>query len=157
MMKVSIEIEKKEWRSELHNPENDIVALSGKICEVLSLDKEYELSLLMTGDDVIKELNCKYRNKDKPTNILSFPYINCESDEIQGISFLGDLAVSYETIKKESEKQSKEVRDHFLHMVTHGVLHLLGYNHENDEEAEIMERKEAEILAKIGICDPYEG
>ncbi len=104
-------------------------------------------SLLLTNDGHIQQLNRNFRNKDKPTNVLSFP--DGEND------YLGDIAISLETITKEAKEQDKDFYHHFAHMVIHGLLHLKGHDHENDAEAEKMESLEVKILADIGIKNPY--
>lgn len=114
---------------------------------VASVIKDEHLSILLTNDDHIQQLNRDFRNKDKPTNVLSFP--DGEDD------YLGDIAVAFETIKREAEEQNKTIHHHFIHMLVHGVLHLKGYDHESDEEAEEMEALEIKILADMGIKNPY--
>lgn len=100
-----------------------------------------EISILLTDDAFIHELNAKYRHVDKPTNVLSFPL----DDDIMR----GDIIVSYETVKKEAEEENKTFRDHLALMVVHGTLHLAGYDHIKDDEAEEMEALERKILAQI--------
>jgi probable rRNA maturation factor len=104
-------------------------------------------SILLTNDDHIQQLNRDFRNKDNPTNVLSFP------DGEEG--YLGDIAITLETIAKEAKEQDKDFYHHFTHMVIHGLMHLKGYDHDNDEEAEQMESIEIKILADIGIKNPY--
>lgn len=110
--------------------------------------KDEEFSILLTNDDHIQQLNRDFRDKDKPTNVLSFP--GDEDDD-----YLGDIAISYQTLVQEAEEQEKDFYHHFIHMLIHGLLHLQGYDHETDEEAEEMEALEIEILADIGIENPY--
>lgn len=119
--------------------------LSDVMTRVLS-DNE-EVSILLTNDTRIQELNRDFRDKDKPTNVLSFP-----SEEED---FLGDIAISFNTLEKEAEEQDKEFTHHFIHMLIHGTLHLLGYDHITDEEAEEMESLEIKILDDMGIKNPY--
>lgn len=99
-----------------------------------------------------KELNHAYRQKDYATNVLSFPF-----DAPQGVSidFLGDIVVCAEVINREAEQQQKQRQHHWAHMIVHGMLHLLGFDHIDDIDAEQMEAKEVEILNKLGIDDPY--
>ena len=116
-------------------------------------DEEFEVSLMLTDDARIRELNRTWRGKDKPTNVLSFPAP--EQPGAEGPRHLGDIALAYETLVRESEEESKELAHHFAHLIVHGVLHLLGYDHEVEAEAEIMEGLEVKALATLGIADPY--
>ncbi len=106
-----------------------------------------ELTIVLTDDALIRELNKTYRGKNKPTNVLSFP-----SGEKQ---YLGDIILAFETIKREAAEQGKSFEHHAMHMLVHGTLHLLGYDHENESDAETMERLEIKILKKLGITNPY--
>lgn len=113
----------------------------------------FEASVMLTDDAQIRELNRTWRAKDKPTNVLSFPAP--EQPGATGPRHLGDIALAYETLVRESEEESKELAHHFAHLIVHGVLHLLGYDHEVEAEAEIMEGLEVKALATLGIADPY--
>lgn len=108
--------------------------------------EETELSVVLADDGFVQNLNRDYRDKDKPTNVLSFP---------QDSPMLGDVVLAYETVKREAEEQDKAFEDHVAHLLVHGVLHLLGYDHENDEDAEEMEALEVEILNGLVIANPY--
>ncbi|WP_262272100.1 rRNA maturation RNase YbeY [Microvirga yunnanensis] len=116
-------------------------------------DGAFEASVLLADDAQIRELNRTWRGKDKPTNVLSFPAP--EQPGATGPRHLGDIALAYETLVLESEEESKELAHHFAHLIVHGVLHLLGYDHEVEAEAEIMEGLEVKALATLGIADPY--
>jgi len=116
-------------------------------------DEDFEVSVMLTDDAHIRELNRAWRGKDKPTNVLSFPAP--EQPGITGPRHLGDIALAYETLMRESEEESKELAHHFAHLIVHGVLHLLGYDHEVEAEAEEMEALEVKALANLGIADPY--
>ena len=110
-----------------------------------------EVSLLFCDDKCIRGLNRQFRSQDKPTNVLSFPAaLSLESGH-----FLGDIARAYETVEREAREQGKTIDDHCRHMIAHGFLHLLGYDHEDDEEAEVMEAMEIRILRRLGVDDPY--
>jgi probable rRNA maturation factor len=115
--------------------------------------EDVEISLLLTDDDGIRELNRAWRGKDKATNVLSFPAP--EQPGIPGPRHLGDIALGLETLIRESEEETKNLADHFAHLVVHGTLHLLGYDHELEAQAEIMESLEVKALAALGIADPY--
>lgn len=110
------------------------------------------VTVLLCDDAEIRQLNRDFRNFDKPTNVLSFPATAAPGQEPAP---LGDIAIAFETVRAEAHEESKSLRDHTSHMVVHGMLHLLGYDHENGEDAERMERLEVRILEKLGIPDPY--
>lgn len=116
-------------------------------------DEDLEVTVMLTDDKSIRTLNRQWRGKDKPTNVLSFPAP--EQPGLEGPRHLGDIALAYETLVREAEEESKPLADHFAHLVVHGVLHLLGYDHETDEEADVMEALEVKALAGLGIADPY--
>ena len=110
-----------------------------------------EVSLLFCDDAAIRELNRQFRGQDKPTNVLSFP----GPDPLETSAFLGDIAVAFDTVAREALEQGKSLEQHCRHMIVHGFLHLLGYDHEDDEEAEAMEAMEIRILQRLGVEDPY--
>jgi probable rRNA maturation factor len=117
-----------------------------------------ELSLMLTDDAQISELNRTWRGKDGPTNVLSFPAPAPPGTARPGDAaprYLGDIALAYETLAREAEEESKPLAHHFAHLVVHGVLHLLGYDHEVETEAERMEDLEVKALSTLGIADPY--
>ncbi|WP_264478246.1 rRNA maturation RNase YbeY [Microvirga rosea] len=116
-------------------------------------DEDAEVSVMLTDDASIRELNRQWRGKDKATNVLSFPAP--EQPGFEGPRHLGDIALAYETLVREAEEESKTLADHFAHLVVHGILHLLGYDHEVEAEAEVMEALEVKALATLGIADPY--
>ncbi len=106
----------------------------------------------------MQRLNSTFRGKDKPTNVLSFPAPPMPPGAGDADSlFLGDLALGYETCAAEALAEEKSLGDHLAHLVVHGVLHLMGYDHETEAEAEEMEGRERAILASLGIADPYAG
>ncbi len=109
------------------------------------------VSLLLGDDKSIAELNHQFRNKDAPTNVLSFPPAPVGAEP----GFLGDIALAAETIVEQAQFQGKRFEHHAAHLVVHGFLHLLGYDHENPADAEVMEGRERAILASLGIEDPY--
>lgn len=117
-------------------------------------DISAELSVLLTGDDQIAAINSQWRAKDQPTNVLSFPTVQLTPGD-RPPPLLGDLVFAHETIAREADLAAKPFNDHFTHLVIHGLLHLLGYDHEVDNEAETMENLEKAILAAKGIADPY--
>ena len=113
-----------------------------------------ELSLVFTNDADIREINAKWRHIDKPTNVLSFPAFALQPGQEPG-EILGDIVIARETVAREAAEEHKSFDDHLSHLVVHGLLHLMGYDHQNDEEAEQMETLERKILASLGISDPY--
>jgi probable rRNA maturation factor len=112
-----------------------------------------EVCVVLTDDAAVRELNRNWRKIDKPTNVLSFPSRNIGSDAASAV--LGDIVIAYETTAAEAAAQNKPFLHHLNHLTVHGFLHLLGYDHEEDVQAEEMERLEREILLTLGVDDPY--
>jgi probable rRNA maturation factor len=116
-----------------------------------------ELAVMLTDDAGIRTLNSNWRGIDKPTNVLSFPALQPTgpggSDNAPRM--LGDIAIAYETTRREADDEQKPFDHHLSHLAVHGFLHLIGYDHENDADANAMESLEAKILAQLGIPDPY--
>lgn len=133
----------------------------------LGKDTEVELTIRLTDNTEIQQLNRDYRGKDKPTNILSFPFeaIDIDPMELQmayagdaaqlDLPLLGDLVIAVSVIATEAAEQGKNLSDHYAHITVHGLLHLLGYDHIDDDEAEAMEALEIKILDQLGINNPY--
>ncbi len=116
-----------------------------------------EVSLVLTDDAAIRALNRTWRGKDAPTNVLSFPAPGAEAGT-QPPSMprmLGDIVIAYETVRREAAAERKPFEHHLAHLAVHGFLHLLGYDHETESEAESMERLERRILKGLGVSDPY--
>ena len=116
-----------------------------------------ELAVMLTDDAGIRALNKDFRGIDKPTNVLSFPAPEPAGTggENDAPRVLGDIAIAYETVRREADDEGKPFADHLSHLAVHGFLHLMGYDHETDDDAEEMENLETEILAQLGIPDPY--
>lgn len=140
-MKVLVDVHDKRWNKYKINFDEIANAVVGKKYE------NSEVSVILTNDKEIHQINKQYRNIDKPTNVLSFEL----GDDI----LLGDIFISIDTVQREANLEKITVVEHTAHMLVHGVLHLLGYDHINDDEAEIMEEKETKILKKLGIKNPY--
>jgi probable rRNA maturation factor len=132
--------------------------LNNKLNKVVStiLDQEKMsdcvINLRLLNDKEMKKLNMQFRQKDKTTNVLSFPNNDISVKQTKNI---GDIAISVEYVKAEAKKEGKTFDDHIIHMLAHGVYHILGYDHENNENAVIMENKEIQTLKKINISNPY--
>ncbi|MCF6438896.1 rRNA maturation RNase YbeY [Pseudoalteromonas luteoviolacea] len=115
--------------------------------------REYaEVTIRITDEAESQELNSQYRGKDKPTNVLSFPF---EAPPGIELPLVGDLIICPQVVFREAQEQEKTFHDHFAHMVIHGCLHLLGFDHINEQDAMEMESLEKEFLADLGIADPY--
>jgi probable rRNA maturation factor len=112
-----------------------------------------ELALLLSDDAHVKSVNQEWRSIDKPTNVLSFPSV--EPQKLARAPFIGDIIIAYETVQREAETEGKDFADHFTHLVVHGFLHLIGFDHQTDEDAKRMESLETQILAELDIPDPF--
>ncbi len=128
-----------------------------KYCKSCNVENELEVVLVLTGDSHVKELNHEFRGQNKTTNVLSFPW---DEEEVMSgfpldICHLGDVILALETITLEAGQQNKPLKHHITHLVVHGVLHLCGYDHIEEDEAGKMEQLEIEILEKLQIPSPY--
>jgi probable rRNA maturation factor len=110
-----------------------------------------EVSVLLVGERRSRTLNARYRGRDKSTNVLSFP----APAVARSSGLLGDLVICPAVLRAEAREQQKDVRAHWAHMVVHGLLHLLGYDHEHEPEAARMERREVRVLRRLGFANPY--
>lgn len=117
---------------------------------------QMEVTIVLSNNDTVRSLNNGYRGKDKPTNVLSFPQIDATMPHPEGMPLpLGDVILALQVVLDETKEQNKSFEAHLSHLVTHGFLHLLGYDHETDDEAQIMEGLEIKILDKLGYENPY--
>ena len=123
-----------------------------KSSDLINTNKKNSISVLFAGDKKIIELNSRFRKINLPTNVLSFPSFIERNEEI----FLGDIIFSAETIFKEAKRDKKSCNNHLIHLFVHGLLHLLGYDHQTEDNAKIMEGLEVKILKTLKIDNPYE-
>lgn len=122
-------------------------------------NKNLEISIVLTSDSMIATLNMQYKEKEGPTNVLSFSSLDGEMPAVADDNrdfLLGDIVLALETIEREAKEQDKSFESHLTHLVVHGLLHLLGYDHQSDGEAEEMESLEIKILSTLNIENPYE-
>jgi probable rRNA maturation factor len=146
---IEVQIEDAGWRVLLPRAEALAMAAAKASLAALPNPSPGDLVILLTSDAAVRDLNARFRGKDQPTNVLSFP----AGDNPHG--HLGDIALALGVCAAEARAQNKPLADHLRHLVAHGVLHLVGYDHQDDGEAEAMEGLEREILAGLGVRDPY--
>jgi probable rRNA maturation factor len=150
VLEIDVLIESGHWQGE-PGAEATVRRALAEAGEALST-KGAELAILLTDDSAIRLLNRQWRGVDAPTNVLSFP----ATDVAAGIPrVLGDIVLAFETIAREAREEGKPFAHHLSHLAVHGFLHLLGYDHDRDADAEAMERLECRILAGLAIPDPY--
>ncbi len=143
-LSITLDVRDEKWKA-LLSPYNKTVRIA---CESAlgRTKKNFEVSLVLANDAFVRKLNHDYRGKDKPTNVLSFPG--------EG-NYLGDIVLARQTVVREAKEQGKTARAHTTHLIIHGMLHLLGYDHERNADAKKMEALEIKILKKLGISNPY--
>lgn len=158
---IDVSVQEPEW--ETFEAVADLVTMVAKktlktaMLPRIAQNRALEASIVLANDDLVHVLNREYRDKDQPTNVLTFASLDDE-DQItpEGENLnLGDVILSYQTIEREAQEQGKFMLDHFKHLIVHGVLHLLGYDHQNDEQANDMETLEIRILESLGVQNPY--
>ncbi|SKA23530.1 rRNA maturation RNase YbeY [Consotaella salsifontis] len=142
-----------QWGDPLALVRRAVAAVAARLPALSSATSE--LSLVLADDATVKALNAQWRDKDKATNVLSFPAVELQPGDAPG-PLLGDIIVARETVLAEASAEQKAPADHFCHLVVHGLLHLLGYDHIEEAEAEEMEALEVAVLGDLGIADPYE-
>ena len=164
MLEVAVETDA-EWDSSTRWDELARAAAEAAIAEsrypdLLTSQRPTEISVRLTGDDEVRALNAEWRGKDKATNVLSFPL--AETDEMAFATFaeqellLGDIVLARGVCEAEAAEKDVPMKSHAAHLIAHGTLHLLGYDHGDDEAAADMEAREVRALARLGIGNPYE-
>lgn len=141
-MNIDIVTKSKKWDGK----EKLVEKITKKILP-LTKAKAHELSISLVSDAQMKKINLQFRGKNKPTNVLSFPGI----DQF----FLGDIVIAFETLEREAKEQKKTFNDHLTHLILHSILHLLGHDHEEEKEAQKMEKLEIRTLRQLDIANPY--
>ena len=164
MLEIALEAEEEwdsssSWEPRVRKAAQAAIAESA-FPELGKTGREVELSVRLASDDEVRALNAEWRRKDKPTNVLSFPMAEAyelqEADEDGPTIMLGDLILAHGVCEREAEEKGISVEDHATHLVVHGTLHLLGYDHQAETEAVDMEAREVRALARLGIANPYE-
>jgi probable rRNA maturation factor len=139
---VDVVTKSKKWIGK----EKLVERLAKKLISLVESDAQ-ELSISLVSDRQMKKINLQFRDKNKPTNVLSFPAF----DRL----FLGDIVIAYETLEREAKEQKKKFNDHLTHLILHSILHLLGHDHEEEKMAQKMEKLEIKILKQLDIENPY--
>lgn len=159
-LNLDITIDDADWESlglDLEECVTRSITMAIQSSDKTDFHQSAEVSVVLTSDKEIRKLNKMYRGKDKPTNVLSFPLIDFVEGGFKDPNgeALGDIIIARETVQEEAKQQNKALQDHVTHLLVHGTLHLLGYDHEEDEQAEEMESLEIKILDGFGIKNPY--
>lgn len=166
-IKIYTDVEDERWTAAIadiaavvERVENAVVNCVSDEVDFLSPDKSFSINLCLSNDENVHRLNKEFRNMDKPTNVLSFANVDDDSFEDMLVSEeeveLGDVIVAFETMEREAQELGISFYDHFCHLWTHGMLHILGYDHIEPEDRAEMEQHETEILAALKIADPYQ-
>ena len=165
---VHLDIASAKWKKSFANMQGKIE--QAVACAFMNAKKPpafkrraFDISVILTDDTNVKTLNKNYRGKNKPTNVLSFPQINLQQFRRTSLDVfpartaipLGDIVLAFQTIRKECTEQEKTLENHVIHLIVHGTLHLLGYDHERLKDANAMEKLECDILESLGYPDPY--
>lgn len=164
MLEIAIDADE-EWDSstgwdELVRSAAEAAIAESAFPQLAESERPVELSVRLTGDDEVRTLNAEWRGKDKPTNVLSFPLV--DADDLQNTNIagpellLGDIILARGVCVAEAEQKGVSVEQHATHLLIHGTLHLLGYDHLEDDQAEEMEAREIRALGRLGIANPYE-
>ena len=151
---ISVSVTASGWRAALPGPAAVCRRAARAALAAADAPRAVEISIVLAGDDFVRGLNRDWRRRDEPTNVLAFPAGDGPGAPGAPV-MLGDVAVALETTLAEAARDGKTAEAHLSHLIAHGVLHLLGFDHETDAEAEAMEGTEARALAQIGIENPY--
>ncbi len=164
VLKPHIMVEDSRWQLVLYASNMPLEEVLSRACTegwsayepaLPDLIRPVECTCLLTNDAIIQELNKDYRDKDAPTNVLSFPQYDNLHHMVEPCPHLGDIAISFDTLMREAQESGKLMHHHLLHLAVHGMLHLLGYDHQNESDAIQMEALEIRILADAGVDNPY--
>jgi probable rRNA maturation factor len=164
MLEIALEADE-EWDSRRSWDEVARAAVEAAVAEsafpqLATSDRQVEVSVTLTGDEQVRALNAKWRGKDKPTNVLSFPLTepaNLRQESLAGPELLlGDIVLAHGVCQAEAADKGVATAQHATHLIVHGTLHLLGYDHDQDSDAEDMEAREIRALGRLGISNPYE-
>ena len=163
MLEIALEADD-DWDSRSSWHELAAAAVSAAVAEsafpqLAASERHVEISITLTGDEQVRALNAQWRGKDKPTNVLSFPMAEAADLHQQNIAgpelLLGDILLAHGVCAAEASDKGVTIEQHASHLVVHGTLHLLGYDHHGDSEAEDMEAREVRALKRLGIANPY--
>ncbi|MEZ0262714.1 MAG: rRNA maturation RNase YbeY [Alphaproteobacteria bacterium] len=165
---IHIDTPEKQWKGSFKKMSEKIERAAGAAFVVARRpaafsSRNFSLNIVLTDDKSIKTLNHDYRGQNKATNVLSFPQFDIRKFDVGSLAYhpsptpvpLGDVVLAWETVKKECKAQKKDLENHTIHLVVHGTLHLLGYDHMKNKEAKSMESLECDILKSLGYPDPY--
>ncbi len=157
-LEIDVSIAEDDWASALPDPMGvcQTAARAAFQAAPPGVPEDAEVSILLTDNKQVQDLNKNYRGKDKPTNVLSFANMDEGHPFENGPILLGDVVIAFGVTKNEADEQRKSLADHLSHLIVHGMLHLLGHDHENDGDAGRMEALETRTLADLGIADPYQ-
>ena len=151
---IAVTVESEAWLAAVTDPDR---LCRRAVSAVLERETKApaEVSVLLADDALVTTLNRDYRGQDRPTNVLSFPAGDPAWPGPPEPALLGDVVVALDTVRREAEAEGRPLADHLTHLLVHGTLHLLGYDHASDDEAQTMEALEVELLAGLGVGDPY--
>lgn len=145
---IEVEVETDDWTEAI----DDVAAVVERAAAAVLDGESGDVVVLLSDNATVQDLNARFRDKDRPTNVLSFPAAAMPGQDTVS---LGDIVLAYGVCAAEAAAQGKRLTDHLTHLVVHGLLHLLGRDHEDEAEAEAMEAEERVILARLGVADPY--
>jgi probable rRNA maturation factor len=164
MLEIALEADE-EWDSsrsweQLARKAAEAAIAESKFPQLATSERPIEVSVRLSGDEEVRALNAEWRGKDKPTNVLSFPMLKEDDLHVTNVAgpelLLGDIILAHGVCEAEAAEKSLSVEEHAAHLLVHGTLHLLGYDHQEDAEAADMEKREIRALERLGIANPYE-